>query len=176
MGQVWSGSTPDPIANVLARTFSPDGRSILVTAWMGGRAQAFEVASDGSRPPKTLDVQLPTDMGSVEAPAYRPTDGSQVLVTEWLPGTSSRSLTLVDLTAGTTRTVVWPSEHLGHLRARVGLPNGEWISYAQFDPTSDTVTARVHVMAADGTGDRLVDSIRGPDMTADLPGRTTPRG
>ena len=34
--------TPDPITNVLARTFSRDGRSILVTAWMGDRAQAFE--------------------------------------------------------------------------------------------------------------------------------------
>ncbi len=78
--------TPDPVDALLDWTFSPDGRGLLVTALIDGQARLFEVASDGSRPPKTVDVQLPTDVDEVEAPAYRPTDGSQVLVTERLPG------------------------------------------------------------------------------------------
>jgi len=163
--------TPDPIDNVLARSFSPDGRSLLVTAWTLGRAGIFEVATDGSRPPRTLDVRLPTDSNNVEAPAYRPTDGSQVLVTELASGDFSRSVALVDLDAGTKRTLIWspPADQgVWDIYGATWSPNGEWISYGKFDQTSDDVTSRVHVMAADGSGDRVIDAF--PGTTHDSPG------
>jgi hypothetical protein len=81
-------------------------------------------------------------------------------VTEWLPGARTRSLSLVDLDAGTTRTLVAPSAS-SDIYGATWSPNGEWISYGKFDTTADTITARAHVMAADGTGDREVDTLPG---------------
>jgi hypothetical protein len=158
--------TPDPVDDLLDWTFSPDGRALLVTAMVEGQARIFEVASDGSRPTRTLDVQLPTDPNAVEAPRYRPTDSSQVLVTEWLPGASSRSLSLFDLDAGIHRTLIDPSSTSDIYGAKWS-PNGEWISYGKFDQV-DGITSRARIMAADGTGDRRVDAIPGTDF--DRPG------
>ncbi len=85
--------TPDPIDNVLARSFSPDGRSLLVTAWIvDGRAKIFEVASDGSRPPQTLDVQLPTDIKQRRGTGLSPDGrfaGPRDRVVAWRPLTKS---------------------------------------------------------------------------------------
>lgn len=152
--------TPNPVDDLLDWTFSPDGRALLVTAMVDGRPQIFAVASDASGQPRTLDVRLPASADQAEAPRYRPTDSSQVLVTEWLPGARTRSLSLVDLDAGTTRTLVAPSASSDIFGASWS-PNGEWISYGKFDTNADTITARAHVMAADGTGDREVDTLPG---------------
>lgn len=158
--------TPDPVDDLLDWTFSPDGRSLLVTAMVQGQPRIFEVASDGSRATRTLDVQLPTDPDAVEAPRYRPSDGSQVLVTEWLPGASSRSLSIVDLDTGIHRTLIDSSSTTDIYGAKWS-PNGEWISYGKFDQV-DGITSRVRIMAADGTGDRRVDATPGTDF--DRPG------
>ena len=152
--------TPDPVGDLLDWTFSPDGRALLVTAIVSGQPRMFEVASDGSRPVRTLAVDLQTDPNSVEAPHYRPTDGSQVLVVESSFGAPSRSLSLIDLDAGTKKTLVEPSS-LYDVFGASWSPNGEWISYGKFDQTSDVPTARLHVMAADGTDDHPVDSASG---------------
>lgn len=151
--------TPDPVGDLLDWTFSPDGRALLVTAIVSGQPRMFEVASDGSRPVRTLAVDLQTDPGSVEAPRYRPTDGSQVLVVEWASGAPSRSLSLIDLDTGIKKTLIEPSSSYDIFGANWS-PNGEWISYGQFDQTVDA-SARLRVMAADGTDDRPVDSVPG---------------
>lgn len=152
--------TPDPVDDLLDWTFSPDGRALLVTAMVGGAPRVFEVASDGSRPPRTLDVQLPPSANDVEPPRYRPTDSSQVLVTEWPVGAASRSIAVLDLDTGAHRTLIPPSSTYDVYGATWS-PNGEFISYGKFDPTSDTLTSRVHVVAADGTGDHLIDPTPG---------------
>jgi Tol biopolymer transport system component len=152
--------TPDPVDQLLDWTFSPDGRALLVTAIVNGQAQMFEVQTDGSRAPRPLDVRLPTDIGAIEAPSYRPSDGSQVLVSEWLPGALSRSIAVVDLAAGTKRTLVEPSS-TSDAFGPVWSPNGEWISYGTYDPNAAYQSSRFHIMAADGSGDHVADPVPG---------------
>ena len=72
----------------------------------------------------------------------------------------SRDLSLIDLDAGTKKTLVEPSSLYDVFGANWSL-NGEWISYGKFDPNANGPTARLHVMAADGTDDHPVDSASG---------------
>jgi Tol biopolymer transport system component len=72
---------------------------------------------------------------------------------------ASRGIYVVDLDSGTVDTVLEPSAPDDVYGARWS-PDGEWISFAQFFPAS-VPTSRTHIVAADGSGDRVLDSESG---------------
>jgi Tol biopolymer transport system component len=152
-------ATPEPLDGLQSWSFSPDGRDLLVTARMDGQYRIAILTIDGSREPRILDITLPSDPGAIEAPSFRPPDGRQILVMKPQTDASRRGIYVVDLDSGAIDTVVEPSAPDDVYGARWS-PDGEWISFGQFFP-SDGPTSRTHIVAADGSGDRVLDSASG---------------
>lgn len=150
-------ATPEPLSELRSWSFSPDGRQLLVTSRIAGPFRISIVSADGSGEPRVLDLRLPTDTRMVEAPHYRPPDGLEILVMATPPGALTRAIYVIDVASGQTRTVVEPPAP-NDVYGATWSPDGDWIAYGQFDP-SGTITARVHVIAADGSGERLVDTV-----------------
>jgi Tol biopolymer transport system component len=128
--------------------FSPDGRSVLI-AESGGLVLA---ASDGSGSP----IRIQTGM-TVTEPSFRPPDGREILFVGRLVG-ANHGLFAVDPSSGDVRTIF--QAPLGFdLAGANWSPDGSRIAYWMWGgPGSEGgVTARTHIISADGTGDRLLD-------------------
>jgi Tol biopolymer transport system component len=128
--------------------FSPDGRSVLI-AETGGLVLA---ASDGSGSPIRIQAGM-----TVTEPSFRPPDGREILFVGRYVGTN-HGLFAVDPSSGDVRTIFQAPTGFD-LGGASWSPDGSRIAYWMWGgPGSATqVTARTHIISADGTGDRLLD-------------------
>jgi hypothetical protein len=162
---VADGSDPtavasDPLTGLQWWSFSPDGRELLAVIKVESQPRLAVLTADGSTQPRILDVPLPLDRGTREAPSYRPPDGREILIATKSPGAAQRELLVVDLATGLSRSVVKPPPGYD-VFGGAWSPSGQQITYGLFEILGDGPRARLHVVDADGSGDRLVDSTPG---------------
>ena len=150
-------ATPEPLAGILWWTLSPDGRDLLVTT-RDGAAKLAILAVDGTREPVLVDIPLPPNADELEPATYRPPDGREILVLAQPTGSATRGIYAVDASTGKTlRTIVEPSPE-ADLFAASWSPTGDAVSYSRFPLAGDGPRGLLHVVAADGTGDRQIDA------------------
>lgn len=135
--------TPAPAIRQ-AYQFSPDGSEIMFTSVVDGTSSISIAKSDGSGNVRTLDLGMP----AVD-PSYRPPDGAEILFAN-----GDLSLHAVDVRTGVVRMIVGSSEGRSRGLAKWS-PDGSQVSYSDWGDSSSW-TVRVRVVAADGTGDRLL--------------------
>jgi len=146
--------TPTPLRNLSGWSFSPDGRSVVAIASAGLGQEIVIAASDGSGAPK----EYPTFATLDDGPAQYRADGSEIMFIGREAGMDRRGVYAIDPTTGTVRTIVAPLAAPRDIHGANWSPDGGHIAYGEYDPTAGPISARTHVVAADGTGDRLVDT------------------
>jgi len=140
--------TSEPLQAIDDYTFSPDGKEILITAEVFGAPRVFIAEADGSGV-RQLDLGVP-----VAYAAWRPPNGTEILfmdATDPTVGTiyaispdGSNRRTILAATPGRNRGMVQWS------------PDGSRIAYGEWVDSDCCNTVHTHVMAADGTGDRIL--------------------
>ena len=130
--------------------FSPDGRTVVITALDGAMPRILIAQTDGSGM-RTLDIELPA-----YEPSFRPSDPTELLFVGRSVGTS-RGIFAVDLASGVVRTIIKPVPFYD-LSGAEWSPDGSSIAYWIWGGPVDTggINPRSHVIAADGTGDRAL--------------------
>ncbi len=150
--------TPEPLDEFgpyhEAWSFSPDGRTILATALVDNTFSMLLIAADGSGAIRTIDVGM-----SIEAPSFRPPNGSEILFVGHRAEDGVTGLYAVDPTTSVVRTIVEPTTGVG---AGSWSPDGSRILYQSMDAKD---VWRTHVISADGTDDARVD--HHPDALSD---------
>lgn len=127
--------------------FSPDGRSILIATTAGAKPRIAIAQSDGG-----AIREIPLLLRATE-PSFRP-DGSEILfVGDGVLG-KWHGIFAVNATSGAVRTIVEPSSDFDLAGANWS-PDGTKVAYWAWGD-GDGITARTHVVSADGTGDRLL--------------------
>lgn len=155
-------ATPDPVQDLRAWSFSPDGRSLVALAVVEAQPRLILVSADGSRPVRVLPGS-PT-LGD-SPPQFHPTDEGRVLYLEQT--TAGRAVATVDIATDAVRILTAPASDADIHFATLS-PDGTRIAYGTYDPTSTEISARSWVMAADGSAIRRVDDA--PGTVGDVPG------
>ena len=143
--------TPDPLYSVNDLAFSPDGKQLLISAEVtAGTNRAVIAATDGSQVHE-LDASTSTTYA-----AWRPPNGSEILYMDGLTD-GSGNLLAVNPSTGTVRTILADSRATGRNRGHpTWSPDGSLISYGEWDINATDLTVQTHVMAADGSGNRIL--------------------
>jgi Tol biopolymer transport system component len=153
--------SPEPQVGLRDWSFSPDGRSIV--AYVSGGSAGLRIlvlASDGTGRAETFDVGATADD---MPPMYRP-DGSEIMFIGPHPGAGYRDLYALNVASGTVRMIIGGSAG-ADIHGASWSPDGTHIAYAAHDTNASMISTRTHVVAADGSGDILVDAH--PDSIAD---------
>ncbi len=158
--------TPEPLEDLHSWSFAPDGRSLAAIARLDDEMRVIVRPIDPAAAATVLDVALPSNAGDIESVSFRPTTEPELLVMAAMDPSGRRGIVVHELTTGETRTVAAPPAD-AELFGAVWSSTGENIIYSQFDPAADGISARTHVVAADGSGDRRLDEA--PGTTFDLP-------
>lgn len=139
--------------------FSPDGTSVLISMVHDGRPSIAIAATDGSGI-RVLDVGM-----DATEPSFRPPDGGEVLFVgrgrEIRDGVevARRGVFAVDVETGAVRSLVTlPPGH--NLAGASWSPDGGQVAYWRWTEESG-MTARSHVVAADGTRSREIPAPKG---------------
>lgn len=127
--------------------FSPDGRSVLFASSAKGEANLSISASDGTGV-RRLDVGM-----AVYEPSFRPPDGTEILFVGPDGSRAGSGLYAVDPFSGTVRTIIEPSI-MYDIAGATWSPDGSRIAYWRWGGAGVGFTAHVHVISADGSGDR----------------------
>ncbi len=128
--------------------FSPDGAAVLIATSARGFPSISIARADGTgvRP---LDVGI-----AAYEPSFRPPDGAEILfVGNDGSAGGAHSIFAADTSTGEVRPVVKPAPGFDVAGVRWS-PDGSQITYTTWDMDGEGLTARVHVIAADGSGDR----------------------
>jgi Tol biopolymer transport system component len=136
---------------------APDGRSLVGLDSLDGSWTGRVVVRplDPGAAPVVLDLQLQERHQALSewgGPEFRPTNAQEVLIVGTLEPDGPRGIYVYDLATKAIRTVVEPAGGDVEWSA-----NGEFISYGL---QAEGPGSGIHVIAADGSGDRLLD--RGP--------------
>lgn len=137
--------TPDPLPVIENYTFSPDGREILIAAGPAEAPRFLIAATDGSKI-RQLDLARPA-LGA----AWRPPDGSEIL---FMDRGDYPSMYTIDVEGGKVRTIL-KSESGRQRSDPTWSPDGSLISYVEW-ADAESLTAQTHIIAANGTGDRIL--------------------
>jgi Tol biopolymer transport system component len=128
-----------------AYEFAPDGRSILVSVDVDG-TPTIGVIDVETGDLRTLDTN-----GSAIEPSYRPPDGHEIL---YISSDDLRTaLSAIDPMSGKIRPIVELPASQGMAGASWS-PDGSSIAYWSWSTRSYGLSARTHIVNADGTGDR----------------------
>jgi WD40-like Beta Propeller Repeat len=127
--------------------FAPDGRALIGVARIDGEYRVVHVTVDPGAAPTVLDVQLghPDIFYGWGGPSFRPTNSQEIQTVAQLGPDGPYGLYVYDLATGDIRTIVEPAEQMPEHVA--WLPDGEHITYSG------------HIVAADGSGDRVVEAL-----------------
>jgi Tol biopolymer transport system component len=147
--------TAAPISGIDSYSFSSDGTELLVSYGNGaGRPRVLIAATDGSGF-RDIGKSMPAAFA-----AWRPTGGSEILFTGADTGGANGccAIQAVDAKTGGIRTILGP-ERSGRSRGfGQWSPDGSLISFAEWDPDGYGLTVQTHIIAADGTGERILPS------------------
>ena len=131
-----------------AYSFSPDGRDVLISHNVAGSPTLSIAKADGSGIRSMRLYVNPTEA------SFRPRDGAQILFIGTDPANPDViGLYMADADGANLRALIKPSSSLGIGFPRWS-PDGSQIAYTAWDPFANVLTARIHVISADGTGDR----------------------
>ena len=144
--------TPTPVSLAAADAgrswerykFSPDGRELLIATVVG-----ITIARTDGSGASALDVGMP----AVE-PTFRPPDSREIL---FIGRGADTGLFILDRTTNQTRQIV--KMNLGFdLAGASWSPDGSKVAYWTWDNNTDGLTAKSHIVNADGTADRELPS------------------
>jgi Tol biopolymer transport system component len=141
-----------PIAQIDSYDFSPDGKELLITYKSGWRPGFLIAATDGSGF-RTLPVARLAGYA-----AWRPPDGSEILMMD-VDDEQNPCCRIYAINAetGSIRDIL--AIKPGTLRSYPRWsPDGSLISFAEWDPAAGGLTVQTHIIAADGTGERILPS------------------
>jgi dipeptidyl aminopeptidase/acylaminoacyl peptidase len=143
--------TPEPLAAIDNYAFSPNGKEILISATIAGVPSVLIAATDGSQI-RQLDVGMPATNA-----AWRPPNGSEILFMDAGDDSSGfGSIHVVSAEGGNVRTILASAAAAGRYRGHpTWSPDGSLISYGEW-VDGGGLTVQTHVIAADGTGDRIL--------------------
>jgi len=151
--------TPAGLININRYTFSPDGKQILVTTGQDATSVVYVASLDGSAP-----RQLRADM-IIEEPDWRPPDGREIAFVGngifETNGSEATGIYAMDVETGKVRTV---RDHVdGHFQGQPHWsPDGTKLLFSEWTNDPIDLTVDAHIVAADGTGERMVQR---PDGT-----------
>src|SRR5262245_23948647 len=136
-------------------SFAPDGRSLMAFGRNG--AGVFIRPVDPTAAPTALDFSLGGSMilSQSGGPSFNPTKATEILVTGQRDA-GPRGIYVYDLATGGIRTVREPVEDGEYFFDVAWLPDGEHITYR-----STSFSSYARVVAADGSGDKAFDALRG---------------
>jgi Tol biopolymer transport system component len=148
--------TRDPLLGIESYAFSPDGTEVVISAGhdvipvQPDRDPAILIAAADGSGIRQLDIP-----GVATNPAWRPPNGAEIAFMEDSVATlGSGTMFAVNTTSGEIRTIL--ERDATHYRADPRWsPDGSEIAYIEWVDSPD-LTARIHVMSADGTNDRLL--------------------
>lgn len=146
--------TPEAITITGLYGFSPDGGEILLTVNSSGARQVIVARADGSGL-RVLDVGTTHVTAGDAGPSWRPPDGDEILFLE-----DDLSLHVLDLETAVVRPIVGPLD-VRHRGTPKWSPDGSRIAYIAWRDSPD-MSAQVHIVDADGTGDRILPTPPGP--------------
>lgn len=137
-------------------SFAPDGRSLMAVGPISGAYRVFIRPVDPAAAPTVLNVPL-LDSAMLRdwaPPTFNPMNAQEILVVAQreLDGTWGGGLYVYDLATGGIRTIVEPADEQA-FQDIAWLPDGEHIVYS--------IGQRPHIVASDGSGDRVFDALRG---------------
>ena len=124
--------------------FSPDGRSLLLATIRSGLPTIAIAPTDGSAV-RWLDIGM-----TATEPSFRPPDGAEILFVS--NGLYGRGVFAVDPTTQSVREIVEIKPGYDVAGASWS-PDGSRVAYWTWGGTAEGLTARSHVVNADGTGD-----------------------
>jgi Tol biopolymer transport system component len=142
--------TPEGLTNVQSYEISPDGTSVAIVASIKGRPSLFVAKADGS------GIEVVATDTIVWGAAFRPTGSDILFVGPHGMDGSYSGVYVIDVDGTNLRTLVQPQVDANLLGDVTWSPDGTRIAYARWEPNVVHQNLRVHVMAADGTGDRVV--------------------
>ena len=141
--------TRTPLANITNYDFSPDGTQLLISADIGGVPGILIAATDGSGTHQ-LDVGTPATYA-----AWRPPDGAEILFMD-AASDGDGNIKAVSPKTGAVRTILGDESAAGRYRGHpTWSPDGSLISYGEWRD-SVNFTVQVHIVGADGKGDRVL--------------------
>ena len=141
--------TPDARKNLANYAFSPDGTDVLFTSGPFPNVELWFGRADGSG---VRRLAIPT---ALHSPIFRPPAGSEIVFAGEPVEDGGAGLYGVDVKSGAVREILAPSAGVGRDWITIS-PDGSRIAYSAFVDDPDRNTYVVHVVSADGTGDRAL--------------------
>jgi Tol biopolymer transport system component len=142
--------TPDGLDDVRSYEVSPDGASVAIVAGIDGIPSLYVARADGG------GLHRLQTGSQVWGATFRPTGSDILFVGPHGADGSYSGIYLIDPDGTNLRTLVEPQVDANIEGDARWSPNGTQIAYARWEPSVVQHDLRVHVMAADGTGDRIV--------------------
>lgn len=136
--------TPEAFPTIHSYTFSPDGMEILIGVGLPEAQRIWIAAADGSGI-RQLDLST-----SVVGAAWRPPNGSEILMMDGVGG-----IYAMDATSEDIRQILASSPGRNRTDPRWS-PDGSLISFIEWSEYADGLSSETHIMAADGTGNRML--------------------
>jgi Tol biopolymer transport system component len=141
--------TPDARKNLANYAFSPDGTDVLFTSGPFPNVELWFGKADGTG---VRRLAMPT---ALDSPIFRPPGGSEIVFAGEPVEDGGAGLYAVDVKSGTVREILAPAAGVGRGWITIS-PDGSRIAYSASVDDPDRNTYVVHVVAADGTGDRAL--------------------
>lgn len=147
--------TPDGLPDIRSYEVSPDGAFVAIVAAVKGIPSLYVAKADGTGARRI-------ETGSIVWGAtFRPTGSDILFVGPHGADGSYGGIYLIDPDGTNLRTLVEPQVDADIAGDAHWSPDGSQIAFARWDPGVSKKQLRIHVMSADGTGDRIVGHAEG---------------
>ena len=130
----------DPMLSLRGFSFSPDGRSMLVTTTADNKTQVDIVPTDRKGEARRLAITVPLDPDLV--PRWHPVDGRELLLIQFGLNGVGRSVVAFDVATGAVRTIAPGTDDLDYWAGNWS-PSGDRVVGGRIQQSNDTVSAAV---------------------------------